>query len=135
MEKMVVVAKTPTFNIFLIDGEGTAMMQTPEMNSKLNAADPTMVEGPSSPGSLLRVVTVSMTESNISGALEPSAIRVKLATVSFQINVLMTLLLPCWSWYLIIFVCDVIVSIALYNKISNGYLIKISATMEMPKNK
>jgi hypothetical protein len=50
----------------------------------LNAADPTMVEGPSSPGVPSRLETVSITERRISGAEEPRAMRDKFATVGFQ---------------------------------------------------
>lgn len=43
-----------------------------------------MVDGPNSPGFDPRVVSVSMTESRISGALDPRAMRVRLAIVGFQ---------------------------------------------------
>ena len=43
-----------------------------------------MVDGPSSPDFMLFLKTSSMIESRISGADEPSAIRVRLATVSFH---------------------------------------------------
>ena len=44
-------------------------METAEITSKLNAADPTIVEGPNSPGVEPRVIKVSMIDNNISGAL------------------------------------------------------------------
>ena len=56
----------------------------PEMSRKLKAAEPTIVEGPSSPGLEPSVWTVSMTLRRISGALEPRAMSVKFATVGFQ---------------------------------------------------
>ena len=54
------------------------------MIRKLKAADPTIVEGPNSPGFEPRVCTVSITFRRISGALEPRAIRVRFATVGFH---------------------------------------------------
>ena len=54
------------------------------MTRKLNAADPTIVDGPNSPAFCPRVETVSMTFKRISGALEPSAINVRFATVGFH---------------------------------------------------
>ena len=65
-------------------GKGTPMIQKPVIQNRLNAAEPTIVPGPSSPA-LNLLPMISMQDSRISGALEPSAIRVRLATVSFQI--------------------------------------------------
>lgn len=69
--------------ILLISPSGTQVMQMAEINNKLKAADPTMVPGPSFPDSNL-LPTISMTESNISGALVPKARRLRFATVPFQ---------------------------------------------------
>lgn len=44
-------------------------METAEIMSKLKAAEPTIVEGPSSPGVDPKVMRVSMIDSKISGAL------------------------------------------------------------------
>lgn len=69
-------------------------METPLITRRLNAADPTIVDGPSSPGVLPKVETVSMTESKISGALDPKAIKVKFATVGFQTFTVIDLSIP-----------------------------------------
>ena len=45
------------------------MMETAEITRRLKAAEPTIVEGPSSPGVDPRVMRVSTMESKISGAL------------------------------------------------------------------
>lgn len=66
----------------------------------MKAAEPTMVEGPSSPGLLPRVPTVSTTLSRISGAEEPRAMRVKLATVGFQTGTLLLTTRPVYSSFL-----------------------------------
>ena len=69
--------------ILLVSPAGMPTMHTAEMTSRLKAAEPTMVPGPSSPASNLFLM-ISMQERRISGAEEPSAMRVRLATVPFQ---------------------------------------------------
>jgi len=84
------------------------------MMSKLNAADPTIVDGPSSRGQRPKFMEVSSTASKISGALEPKAISVKFATVAFQtVALLVCTTSPFSSFILIIDVVDVILSIPL----------------------
>lgn len=60
-----------------------ATVQTAMMMRRLNAADPTIVEGPRAPAKKLPATT-SITERMISGADEPSAMRERLAMVGFQ---------------------------------------------------
>jgi len=62
---------------------GSAATQTAEMTNRLNAALLTIVAAPSLP-ILKPPKTTSMTESRISGADEPSAMSVRLATVPFH---------------------------------------------------
>ena len=67
-----------------LDSSRTAKIDTPEMTRRLNAALPTMVLGPNSPGVYPRFITVSMMERKISGDEEPRARRVRFATVGFH---------------------------------------------------
>jgi hypothetical protein len=86
IEKIEVVANTPKSLIFLVlsSGSSTANIEKPLITSKLKAADPTIVEGPSSPPGYPKVCKVSITDSNISGADDPRAMRDRFARVAFQ---------------------------------------------------
>jgi len=96
------------------------------MTSKLKAADPTIVDAPSSPGQLPSPPMVSITLRRISGALDPRAIRVKLATVGFQKLTLVTTFVPSSRVCSISCCLDVIYSIA---------AMKISEIIPIPINK
>mmetsp|Transcript_29767 Transcript_29767/g.74455 ORF Transcript_29767/g.74455 Transcript_29767/m.74455 type:complete len:285 (-) Transcript_29767:493-1347(-) len=110
---------------------GTLIMQTEEIASRLNAADPTMVAAPSSPGFCFsggpRFFTVSKTARRISGALEPKARSVRLATVGFQYLTLIAEISPVFGSVIFIVVClAVITSMADMN---------LSEMMAMPRNR
>ena len=121
------------------------MIDTAEITSKLNAADPTIVEGPSCPGVAPKVRIVSIRESKISGALyiikfkdylDPRAIRVRLAIVGFQTVTLILCFSPCSSSTTTSFVCEVMTSMDLREKlVLYSYPMKISEIIAMPKNR
>jgi len=100
------------------------MIETPLITNKLNAPDPTMLLGPSSPASPPRFLRASITESKISGADEPSAIKVKLAMVGFQTGTCKVKTFPSLSYTCTSLVDDVMISIA---------SMKMSAITEIPR--
>ena len=66
---------------------------------RLKAAEPTIVPGPRLPALKLEPM-ISMREKRISGAEEPSAIGVKLETVSFHTLTVIVVCspVPDWRW-------------------------------------
>ena len=101
-------------------------IDTPLITIKLKAAEPTIVAGPSSPGSDPRLETVSITDSKISGADDPSAIKVKFAIVGFHTETVIVCSTPSISVYVMARVWEVITSMQ---------SIKMSETIAIPKNK
>ena len=82
----------------------------------MNAAEPTMKEGPSSPGFFPRVEHVSMMVRRISGAEQPRAISVRFATVGFQMLTFVLTRSPVYlSCLKITLFAEVITPIALKN--------------------
>jgi len=121
-----VTPKTKVSLIFLISSPGTDTTHTAEMIKRLKAADPTIVAGPSSPGVPPRSDTVSIHDKSISGAEDPSAIKVRLAIVGFHTEMLASLETPLSSSYFTLLVWEVITSIE---------PMKISAMIAIPKNR
>lgn len=101
-----------------------ATTQIAIITCKLNAAEPTIVPGPSSPASKLRE-TVSIKDKRISGAELPKAIRVRFATVSFQTFISTSSYVKITLLIQTVFVLEVITLIASIN---------LSAAIEIPKN-
>ena len=62
-------------------------MEAALITRRLNAADPTIVEGPRSPAGLPKSLNASRIERIISGADDPNAIKVRFAKVAFQIYI------------------------------------------------
>ena len=110
-EKTAVMAKTPSSLMRRPEPSGIAITHTALMTSMLNAAEPTMVDGPSSPAKNPEVM-ISMTESKISGAEDPRAIRVRLATVAFHVSVWITRILPLGRVTFLTASCEVMRSMA-----------------------
>ena len=117
--------KTPQSAIFLGVSPTDATL-TPEITKRLNAAEPTIDCGPSSEGVSSSLVTVSSTESKISGAEDPRAISVRFAMVGFQTGFSTSTILPSLSTILTMVTLEVITSMA---------SIKMSATMAIPKKR
>ena len=112
---------TPRESIRRSCGSGTATTQIARIISRLNAAEPTIVLGPSSPEYIWP--PISITESRISGADEPSAISVRLAIVGFQTRTKYGFCTP-FTVMITFFSDDVIRSIA---------AMKTSATIATPR--
>ncbi len=87
-EEVQVTMNTPMSSIFF-GCFPTEIMETALITNRLNEAEPTIVEGPSSPGMSPSIEIVSMQDKRISGALEPSAIKLRLAMVGFHTKVWM----------------------------------------------
>ena len=121
--KMLVIVKTPRSSMHFISSIET--IDTAVMMNKLKAADPTIVLGPNSSGSSSMSITVSTTASMISGAEEPRAIKVRLATVGFQTVFSTTSSFPKLSLSTVSEVYEVISSID---------SMKMSETIAIPRN-
>ena len=91
-------------------------MHTALMKRRLNEAEPTIVNGPSSPAGYLSLPHVSTTLSKISGADEPRAMRERLAMVAFHTGTSTKNLFPLLSVTSFLYTVEVITSIASMNK-------------------
>merc|ERR1719506_3304233 len=84
-EKKAVILNTPNCLMTRTSPPPIAMTQIADITRRLNAALPTMQDGPRpSTAGLLMVPTVSITAKRISGAEDPRAISVKLEIVAFH---------------------------------------------------
>ena len=111
---MDVTMNTPRSSIFY--GSSTDGMHTALMNKRLNAAEPTMVDGPSSPAGSPSLPHVSTTASKISGAEDPRAMSERFAMVAFQTGTSTFTVYPVASMISIDYTVEVISSMASMNK-------------------
>jgi len=86
------------------------------MNKRLNEADPTIVDGPSSPAGFPSRPHCSTTASKISGAEDPRAMSERFAIVAFQIGTSILTGFPFLSGTSTYWTVEVMTSIASMNK-------------------
>mmetsp|Transcript_5229 Transcript_5229/g.13440 ORF Transcript_5229/g.13440 Transcript_5229/m.13440 type:complete len:257 (+) Transcript_5229:713-1483(+) len=114
MEKTVVTRYTSVPSILFVSGASMAETQTALIISRLNAALPTMVDGPSVPAKKPSMHS-SVADSRISGADEPSAINERFAMVPFQVLMWNFRRAPLWTSCQMVFSELVISSMAAMN--------------------